>query len=117
MTVDEAENCVTECELDEHTAFPPITNHVFHNVVFLNVSHEEIVTLFYENYQENFSFAHEFNFLKVIDQIIADQLHLFVFLASALLPAKSYDIIFAMVWEHLVKVQTLSLSSMVPRDG
>ena len=49
MTVDEAESCVVERELDHDSALPPVTYHIFHYVVLSSVAHEPAVKFLNEN--------------------------------------------------------------------
>ena len=49
MTVDEAESCVVERELDHDSTLPPVTYHIFHYVVLSSVTHKPTVKLLNEN--------------------------------------------------------------------
>lgn len=117
MTIDEGKDCVAECKLDHNSSFPAPADHVFHDVVLLHVSHEQLVTLFDINDHEDLSFAHEFNPFKICLEVVANKVDLFIFLTSALLTTKGDNVVISMVWEHLLEVQTLGLSCMVPRDS
>ena len=117
MTIDEGKDCVAESKLYHNSSFPAPTDHVFHDVVLLHVSHEQLVILFYINDHEDFTFAHECNLFEICLEVVAYQVDFFIFLTSAFLPSKGNNVVISMVWEHLLVVQTLGLSRMVPSDS
>ena len=116
MAIDEAKGCVVQSELHHTAALPAISQHVFHNVVFVCISHEATILLLDENDEENLAFANVFDFDVVFTEVGMDQVRLFFFLSRTLLTTKCYNVIPLIIRKHCLKVQILWLSRMIPRD-
>ena len=116
MAVDEAKRHIIESELDHDSTFPPIPDHVLHDVVLGGVSHESAVLLLDENDDEDLAFPKELNHVILPAQVALDQVDLFFFLITALLAAEDYYVVLLIVWEHGFKVDRLRLTSVVPGD-
>ena len=119
MRVNEAENSIVQAELDHHSAFPAVSNHILHDIVLLYISHEKCIIFLHEDGKEHFAFANHLDHVKFMLQIALDVTYFFLLFATALLTTIGNDIIVAVVWEEFVDedVLRLLLSGMVPGDS